>query len=137
MFINKTCKNSSKGYWYQHLGDNFCLQTYLTKAIDKKYKRLITKFRLSNHLLNIEIGRHRKINKSERLRNLHDIEDEFYFILKCPLYNFWQNIMIADQVFSSWSKLLSLNNVSELLKLGNFSSAAKLLRQIHIYLILF
>ena len=81
---------SSKGHLYQHFVDNFCLQTYLTKPIDKKFKRLLTKFRLSNHSLNIEIGRHRNVIKSNRLCtccNFQDIEDEFHFILKCPLYN--------------------------------------------------
>ena len=81
---------SPEGYLYQHLIDNFCLQTYLRKPIDRKYLRLLAKFRLSNHPLNIEIGRHRNIVKSERTCkccHLHDIEDEFHFILKCPLYN--------------------------------------------------
>ena len=137
--ILENITKSSKGHLYQHLIDNFCLQTYLTKPIDKKYKRLITKFRLSNHLLNIEIGRHHKVSKSERLCtccNLHDIEDEFHFILKCPLYSDLRKQFLKKYYYLRPSvfkliKLLSSNNVSELLKLGKFLSAAILLRQSH------
>jgi hypothetical protein len=57
---------SPKGYLYQHLIDNFCLQTYLRKPTDRKYLRLLAKFRLSNHPLNIEIGRHRNVVKINR-----------------------------------------------------------------------
>jgi hypothetical protein len=100
---------------------------------------MITKFRLSNHLLNIEIGRHHKVNKSERLFtccNLHDIEGEFHFILKCPLYSDLRKQFLKKYYYSRPSvfklmQLLSTNNVSELLKLGKFLNAAILLRQSH------
>jgi hypothetical protein len=79
----------SKPHLYHHFVDNFCLQTYLMKLIDKKYTRLITEFRMSNHILNIEIDWLHKVNRSEKLCtccNFYDIEDEFHFLLKCPLY---------------------------------------------------
>ena len=40
--------------------------------------------------LNLEFGRHRNVERSERkykLCNLDEIEDEYNFILQCPLYN--------------------------------------------------
>ena len=80
---------SPKAFLYQHLIDNFCLQFYLRKPIDPVYKSYITCFRTSSHNLNVEVGRHNNIVREQRLCtmcNLHDIEDEFQFILKCPLY---------------------------------------------------
>ena len=49
----------------------------------------MAKLRLSSHKLNIEIGRHSKIDRQDRkcIRcNLNDIEDEFHSVLVCPDY---------------------------------------------------
>ena len=108
------------------------MQTYLTKPIDKKFKRLLTKFRLSNHSLNIEIGRHRNVIKYNRLCtccNFQDIEDEFHFILKCPLYNDLRKKFLKKYYYNKPSvfkliHLFSTSNISALLKLGKFLIAA-------------
>ena len=58
--------------------------------IYKKERNTLSRFRLSNHELLIEKGRHMrdKIERNNRkcfaCRN--DIEDELHFITKCPLY---------------------------------------------------
>ena len=46
---------------------------------------MLTKLRLSNHQLMIEIGRHKKLPKEERICQIcHDgIEDEIHFLIKC------------------------------------------------------
>jgi len=49
----------------------------------------LTKFRLSVHSLEIETGRHSNISRENRLCtkcNLRMIENEYHFILVCPLY---------------------------------------------------
>ena len=84
-----TAANSPKGLIYQHLIDNFTLQYYLRKPIEPIYKRYITRFRISSHNLLIEMGRHRNVQRRNRtcqFCNTGEIEDEFHFILKCPLY---------------------------------------------------
>ena len=48
------------------------------------------KFRLSNHKLKIETGRHTKTPIDERTCDLcdnKDIEDEQHFLIHCPFYN--------------------------------------------------
>ena len=121
-------RNSSKGYLYQHLTDNFCIQYYLCKPIEAKYKRIITCFRLSAHNLNIEIGRRNNIGRRSRLCtmcNVGDVEDEFHFILKCPFYKELREKYIKvfyyriPSVFKL-TKLLSVNNVKELCNLGKY-----------------
>ena len=67
----------------------FNLHSYLTEPILLKYKRLITKFRLSSHCLAIETGRHKKVPLVQRfckLCNSGDIEVEYHFMFKCQLY---------------------------------------------------
>ena len=63
---------------------------YLSKPIDFKYRKEITKCRISNHRLNIEVGRYKNVVRPLRVCTLcdhDDIEDEFHIILKCPFYS--------------------------------------------------
>ena len=74
---------SSKGELYQYITDGCILQLSLSKAIDFKYRKEITQFRISNNnRLNIEVGRYRNVVRPLRVCTLchHDgIGDEFYF----------------------------------------------------------
>ena len=65
------------------------LQNYLRKPVSSLCLKEISKIRMSSHNLKIEKGRYHNIERQSRLCvlcNLNDIEDEFHFILKCPLY---------------------------------------------------
>ena len=53
---------SSKGELYQYI----ILQSYLSKTIDFKYRKEITKFRISNHRLNI-VGRYKNIVRQQKV----------------------------------------------------------------------
>jgi hypothetical protein len=61
----------------------------------------------------------------DQASSLNDIEDQFHFILKCPLYKdlrkryIKQFYCVKPSVFKL-IKLLSVNNVSELSNLGNY-----------------
>ena len=74
---------------FNNLDINFKQSSYLRSMENTKYRNILAKFRLSSHKLNIEVGRHTNIPRNElkcTLCNLNDIEDEFHFLLKCPLY---------------------------------------------------
>ena len=53
-----------------------------------KHKIALSRFRLSNHALMIEKGRHLNIDKNERTCKFckNKIENEEHFLIKCPLY---------------------------------------------------
>ena len=56
----------------------------LLKAVDFKCRKIITKVRVSNHRLNIEVGRYRNVVRTRRLVyyfDHNDGEDEFHFIV--------------------------------------------------------
>jgi hypothetical protein len=118
----------SRGEIYQHLIDNFCLQYYLTKHINPVYKMYITRFRLSSHNLNIEQGRYVNVIRERRLCtmcNCNDVEDEFHFIFKCPLYDDLRKTYIKNYYYRKPSvfklvQLLSVNNVKELCNFGKY-----------------
>ena len=117
---------SSKCYIYKFLTDNFTLQYYLTKNISMEKRKNISRIRLSAHPLKVEKGRYQNIPKKERVcTHCNVIEDEYHFILTCPLYSDLRNKFIKKYYWFKPStykliQLLSSNNVRELRNLGNF-----------------
>ena len=63
-------------------------EDYLVNVKNVTERHLITKFRLSNHRLMIEVGRHRGLEKEKRVCPFcpNYMEDEFHFLLKCEVY---------------------------------------------------
>ena len=63
-------------------------ESYLTDIKNTKQRQKLTKFRLSNHRLMIESGRHMKLPKNERMCPVcsEGIEDEVHFLVNCNFY---------------------------------------------------
>ena len=63
-------------------------EEYFNFIENTKERIAFTKFRLSNHRLMIEKGRHQKIERQLRLCPFcpFEVEDEHHFLLKCPIY---------------------------------------------------
>ena len=64
------------------------MEEYLINVKNITERKNITKFRLSNHRLMIEIGRHKGLNKEQRTCPFcpEKIEDEFHFLCECKTY---------------------------------------------------
>ena len=65
---------------------------------NRKFRNAFSKLRLSSHQLAIETGRHTGIERQNRKCTLctkDDIEDEFHFVLICPLYRSLRNQYIS------------------------------------------
>ena len=74
---------------YKELKHRFELSDYLNIIQNFNLRKYISKLRLSSHMLKIESGRHTNIPKNERKCNIcnsNDIEDEYHFVIVCPLY---------------------------------------------------
>jgi hypothetical protein len=85
------------------------LELYLSVTNFRKYRIALTKFRCSSHKLAIERLRGKTIRENRFCKyclnlNLHIVEDEFHFLLVCPLY---QNL--RDQYISSYIQNISLH----------------------------
>ena len=127
-----TFESSSKCLLYKHLVDNFCLQYYLTKRLDNTYKSLICKYRISAHSLLIEKGRYVNTLRHRRLCTMcdrRDIEDEYHFILICPLYRDIRLKYIKTYYYKRPSmlklvQLLSVQNVKSLNNLAKYLNCA-------------
>ena len=83
--INDT---SSKLRTYGLIKEGIGREDYLLKIRNTKLRSKLSKFRLSNHKLRIEVGRHENLQSHERICQicLEDIEDEIHFLVKCKHY---------------------------------------------------
>ena len=69
----------------------FKFEMYLYLIKDPKLRKCLSRFRLSSHKLQIEMGRHCYPKKPEEQRicklcNLNEVESEIHFLLQCPFY---------------------------------------------------
>ena len=68
-------------------------EPYLDQIGDFYLRKILTKFRCSDHDLEIEIGRHKKIKLENRTCKIwnNSIENEKHFLQDCPLYSVTRN----------------------------------------------
>ena len=73
-------------------------EEYLTKIKNVAVRKNVTKFRLSNHKLMIEVGRHKKLPANERYCPFcpENVEDESHFLFHCPIYRFQRSKYLAS-----------------------------------------
>ena len=78
-------KPNSKLRTYKNFKLKIGIENYLSLITCTKRRMTMSKFRLSNHNLMIEIGRHKKISKELRFCPLcpNEIEDEMHFVMSC------------------------------------------------------
>ncbi len=78
--------NSPKALVYKHVKTEFVYESYLNfLSIGKRIT--LCRFRCGNHKLPIEVGRHQRIPRDERICNkcnMGSLGDEFHFVLECP-----------------------------------------------------
>ena len=81
-------QDMSKLRTYVTLKDNITVEEYLTSVKNVSNRIALTKFRLSNHTLMIEKGRHENMNQTDRICPFcpKHIENELHFLIKCPIY---------------------------------------------------
>ena len=110
--------NSTRANTYKLFAD-FNFQLYLDTINIQKYRIALTKLRVSSHRLEIEVGRWHKpqpIDVNDRKCTFcHRLEDEYHFLLECPLYDnlrstyikpyFWKRANIVK-----FAELLSSTN---------------------------
>ena len=74
------------------------IEEYLTVIKNVTDRVSITKFRLSNHCLMIEKGRHANIDRDRRFCPFCPslVEDEFHFLIKCPVYAHLRDKLLSE-----------------------------------------
>ena len=80
---------SPKANSYIKFKNRISLEKYLSSIQNVRHRIALTRFRLSNHNLLIEKGRHFRPKRHDRKYFIckDDVEDENHFITNCPLYS--------------------------------------------------
>ena len=118
--------NVSKLQTFALIKTDIGIEKYLTTVQNVSERISISKFRLSNHSLMIEKGRHQNIERERRFCSFcpSQVEDEFHFLMKCPIYTHLRNGLFnkikstmpdfyhpTDESFLFWF-LLKCHNIS-------------------------
>ena len=89
-FWSTSLNESPKALSYILFKKNVCLEKYLYYVKNTKHRIALSRFRLSNHALLIEKGRHLRppLERNERKCFIckNEIENEKHFLITCPLY---------------------------------------------------
>ena len=89
-YWSRALKDSSKACSYVQFKQNICFEKYLYSIKDNSHRKSLSRFRLSNHDLLIEKGRHHRPRLERHERKCFicktEVEDEKHFLISCPLY---------------------------------------------------
>ena len=109
-------------------------EKYLSNIKNPSIRKVVTKFRLSNHTLLIETGRHKNIPKDRRFCPFcpKTVETELHFLLECPCFNVPRSPMVeyvarlnpSYQHYSSYEKFRYLLSNSDHREIYNYISNA-------------
>ena len=126
---------------YKEFKQYFEYENYLTE-LPSKLRIPLAKLRLSSHQLLIETGRYSQ-NRTERAQRLctlcdrSDVEDEYHFVIICPLYSHLRVSYIRPYYYKKPSvykfvQLMQSDNLSILRNLGKYLQVAFSLCKSHI-----
>ncbi|MCG8046233.1 MAG: reverse transcriptase family protein, partial [Candidatus Thiodiazotropha endolucinida] len=117
---------------------NFQYKTYLSELKINKYRKSLSRLRLSSHRLEVEVGRWVKPNKvpyeNRKCKVCGILEDEFHFLLECPLYTDLRRLYINRYFWNrpnmpKFIELLTAENTNLLKKLSTYIEKAFNLRK--------
>jgi hypothetical protein len=89
-------ENSIKLCTYRKFKENHGVEYYLGVINNKAFRHALTRFRVSNHKLMVEVGRRNKVALADRVCHqctLAEVEDEQHFLLTCPHYENHRTIL--------------------------------------------
>ncbi len=132
----KQTKDQSRLQCYLKLNREYSLADYLVSVRNITDRHLLTKYRLSDHQLAIERGRHKKtwLPKEERICNKcrsGSVETEEHFLLHCDNYTSLRDALYGQiqQIIPEFQSLQEHEKLKILLAEGPASSLVAL----HIY----
>jgi hypothetical protein len=138
----KDIQNSSKLNLYKYVKSCFDVETYLDVVLNQKHRKALTQLRVSSHSLHIETGRYGsgRVERERRVCRVCDcgeIEDEYHFLLICPVYENLRSQLIKSYYTTRPSmfkcvELLTGCNKSQLRKLAKYIFQAFELRKLRI-----
>ena len=128
---------SSKCMFYKMFKCALDPETYLSCVNVKKFRIALSRLRCSAHDLFIESGRFKAVEKENRICRLCDLnvlEDEYHFVLICPIYNSLRKVYIKRYYYQhpnqyTFAALVNSRNHTTLRNLAMFVYYAMILRK--------
>ena len=123
--------NTGKLRFYKLFKTKFRRENYLDNIPNFQLRRCITKFRCSDHRLEIETGRHRNVPAENRFCQtcVTKTETEEHFLRWCPKYmNLRQRYFGNPTCFLDWLEILKCDSKISAYNLGNYITKALVLR---------
>ena len=118
---------------YNQVKHVFGREKYLNDIDSFETRKLITKFRTSDHKLEIEVGRHKGTINDKRFCKFcpTEIETESHFLSKCPIYKNIRENLFGSEIIEIYFErnILACKTKSLTLKLGNYIKKALKLRE--------
>ena len=130
---------------YIQIKDNDYTEPYIKLNLQRRQRSLCAQLRAGTLALAIEVGRYKGIPEEQRLEqrvfcDLGVVENEFYFVFHCPLYNDLRNCLFEkiqlktpDLFCLSDADILSWLFNMEIFVLSRFIGDAWQLRQRTLY----
>lgn len=122
-------KGQSRLQCYLTLNREYSLADYLSTVRNIKHRNMLTKYRLSDHPLAIERGRHKKtwLPKEERVCNectSGEVETEEHFLLHCNKYTSLRDLLYCQiqQIIPQFQSLHDNDKIKVLLGEGSTAS---------------
>lgn len=127
-------ENSNKLKFYSLFKTSFEMEPYLHNVKKFHMRKSISKFRCSDHKLEIEKGRHKNRNVDERICKICNtgIESEMHCLKMCPLYESLRNRLFKNfknMNENDFINLLKCCDKEAAFKIGNFITKASKLRE--------
>ena len=96
--FHKMQQDTAKLRTFSKIKTEIGIENYLMNVHNITDRISLSKLRLSNHRLMIEVGRHKKIQRQNRICPFcpSHIEDEIHFITTCPVYHTSRNALLAE-----------------------------------------
>ena len=113
------CLASNKLKFFNIFKDNYETEPYLNVIDNFEQRRHFSKFRISNHKLEIEAGRYSNTKAEDRLCTVCDlskIENEFHLLYHCPFYDDLRNEFYDKISHPCQVNFSNLNLTSELFR---------------------
>ena len=132
-------KNNSKLRTYNLFKKELRAETYLNLP-QFKFRKLIAKFRCSDHQLRIETGRHQKLEIAQRTCDMCEsgkVENEIHFLIECEAYRDLRQtflgpnlnkILTAAQIEYAFINVLTAQDISRQKNFAQFLQQATELR---------
>ena len=117
-------KQKNKLWTYRIFKTEYKQERYTSTLKNKSYRSVLAKFRLSNHSLLIEKGRHAGLQVEKRTCpfGCNKIEDEVHFFTECSVNEFHRKHLIQKVLPFNTSLLLSKTNFVNLMQTDNEST---------------